>query len=166
MNRKSTAALMLATVFLAGVAGTLGVLRIAEHQGDRRGDYFDRTGPPGSRFDRPWGDRSRPDRSGEGHEVRERSELVRLRVTDRLVRALDLTEEQVAGIRAAMERQQADAQEVWDDVLPVLAAQRDSLNAELQRILTPEQYARFERYLSDDRERGLRSWDRESRRRR
>ena len=90
-----------------------------------------------------------------GRDERPWSEIARLRVTDRLVRALDLTDEQVEEIREAMDQYQTDAQEVWEDVLPVLAAQRDSLNAEFERILTPEQYERFTGYLRADRERWL-----------
>lgn len=155
MNRRSTAALMLAAVFFAGVAVTLGTLRIVEHRGDDSGGYFSRTGPRDFRDDRFRDDLSRRDRPGGVRDDRSWSELARLRVTDRLVRALDLTDEQVAEIREVMEQHQSDAQEVWEDVLPVLAAQRDSLNAELERILAPEQYERFTRYLRADRERGL-----------
>ena len=155
MNRRWTAALVLAAVFFAGAAATLGVLRIVEHQGDRSGEYFDRTGSRDSRPDRPRSDRSRPDRPGGSRGERPWSELARLRVTERLTRTLDLTEAQVEDIREAMDRHQADAQEVWDDVLPVLAAQRDSLDAEFERILTPEQHEEFLRFLRADRERGL-----------
>ncbi len=154
MNRRSTAALMLAAVFFAGVAATLGTLRIVENRGDGYGEYFSRTGPRDFRGDRSREDRSRPDRPG-GRDERPWSEIARLRVTDRLVRALDLTDEQVEEIREAMDQYQTDAQEVWEDVLPVLAAQRDSLNAEFERILTPEQYERFTGYLRADRERWL-----------
>lgn len=155
MNRRLTAALMLAAVFFAGVAATLGVLRLVESRGDDRNDFF-------ARIDAREG-RPRPpfERSGGGRGEAPWSELARLRVTDRLVRMLDLSDEQVEGIREAMDRNRADAQEVWEDVLPVLAAQRDSLDAQLERILTPEQHERFTRYLRDDRERGLR--DRRSR---
>lgn len=159
MNRKPAAALVLAAVFLAGVAATLGVLRIAEHRGDRPGEYFDRTGSRDFRPDRARGDRSRSDRPGASLGERPWSELARLRVTERLAGTLELTEEQVDAIREAMDRHQADAQEIWDDVLPVLAAQRDSLNAEMERILTPRQHERFLRFLRDDGERGLRRRD-------
>lgn len=154
MNRRSTAALMLAAVFFAGVAATLGTLRIVEYRGDDRSEYFSRSGPRDFRSDRPSNDRFRSDRPG-GRDERPWSELARLRVTDRLVQALDLTDEQVDEVRDAMDQYQTDAQEVWEDVLPVLAAQRDSLNAEFERILTPAQYERFTRYLRADRARGL-----------
>ena len=155
MNRRSIAALMLAAVFLAGVAATLGFLRIAETRGDDRNDFFARVEARDGRPRPPF------DRSGGGRGEARWSELARLRVTDRFVRMLDLSDDQVEDIREAMDRHQADAQEVWEDVLPVLAAQRDSLDAELERILTPEQHERFTRHLRADRERGLR--DRRSR---
>ena len=157
MNRKWTAALVLAAVFFAGAAVTLGVLRIVEHRGDRPGEYFDRTGSRDFRPDRPRSDRSRPDRPGGSRGERPWSELARLRVTERLASRLELTDEQVDAIRVAMDRHQADAQQVWDDVLPVLAAQRDSLDAEFERILTPKQHEEFLRFLRADRERGLSS---------
>lgn len=159
MNRRWSAALMLAAVFFAGAAVTLGVLRIVEHREERPGGYFDRARPPDFRPDRPWGDRSRPDRSGGSRGERPWSELARLRVSERLARTLDLTDDQVEAIREAMDRYQTDAQEVWDEVLPVLASQRDSLDAEMERILTPQQHERFRRFLRDDRERGLRRRD-------
>ena len=159
MNRKWTAALMLAAVFFAGAAATLGVLRIVEHRDDRPGEYFDRTGSRDFRPERPRSDRSRPDRPGGSRGERPWSELARVRVTERLARTLELTDEQVESIREAMDRHQSEAQEVWDDVLPVLAAQRDSLDAEFERILTPNQHERFLRFLRDDRERGLRGRD-------
>ena len=160
MNRKWTAALVLAAVFFAGAAGTLGVLRIVEHRGDDYGRYFSRNGPRDFQGGRPPGERFRPGGPGGGRDERPWSEIARLRVTERLARTLELTDDQIAGIRDAMERYQADAQGVWDDVLPVLSAQRDSLDAEFGRILTPEQLRRFNRFLNDDRERGLRYRDR------
>ena len=155
MKRRWTAALVLAAVFFAGVAATLGTLRIVENRGDDYGEYFSRTGPRDFRGDRPRDNRSRPDRPGGVRDERPWSELARLRVTDRLIRVLDLADDQVEEIREAMEQHQSDAQEVWEDVLPVLAAQRDSLNAKFERILTPEQYERFTGYLRADRERWL-----------
>ena len=160
MNRKWTAALVLAAVFFAGAAGTLGVLRIVEHRGDDYGRYFSRSGPRDFPGGRPPGERFRPGGPRGSRDERPWPELARLRVTERLAGALDLTEDQIAGIRDAMERYQADAQRVWDDVLPVLSAQRDSLDAEFERILTPEQLRRFSWFLDADHERGLRYRDR------
>ncbi len=160
MNRKPAAALVLAAAFFAGAAVTLGALRVVEHRDDGPGEYFDRTWPRGGGTDRPWGDRPRTGPPGGSRGERPWSELARLRVTERLAMTLDLTDEQVERIREVMERHRADAQGVWDEVLPVLAAQRDSLNAELERILAPDQFRAFLRHLRADRERELRRRDR------
>lgn len=148
MNRRFGAFVLLSAVFLAGAAATLGALRIYEHQTDSerssvfRPDTRDRR-PPRSPEDRPQG----------RNDSRRWTEVARLLVSERLVRAVNLTEEQVAEINLALERNQADAQAVWAEVLPVLQSQRDSLEAEIGRILTPEQRDRFDRILSSDRDR-------------
>ena len=152
MSRRSTATLVLAAVFAAGVAATLGAVRIIESRDDRPAEFFVRNDARSDRSGRPPGDRP-----GGPRGERQWSELVRLRVTERLSRTLGLTEEQVAEVREAMERHQAEAERVWEELLPVLAGQRDALNAELADILTAEQYERFQRFLRDDRERGRRS---------
>ena len=135
MSRRFAAISLLAAVFLTGVAATLGTLRIVEHQADAeqsavfRPDNRDRR-PSRSPEERPQGRRDEP---------RRWTEMTRLLVSERLVRALDLTEEQVNEINLALDRNQEAAQATWADVLPVLQSQRDSLEAEIGRILTPEQ---------------------------
>lgn len=154
MSRRFAAVALLSAVFLAGVAATLGTLRIVEHRADSersavfRPDTRDRR-PPRSPEERPQG----------RDEPRGWAEMTRLLVSDRLVRALDLTEEQIDEIDLALDRNQEAAQAVWADVLPVLKGQRDSLEAEIGRILTTEQQDRFSRILSIDRDRVLRSRD-------
>lgn len=154
MSRRFSAIALLSAVFLAGAAATLGTLRIVEHRADSerpavfRPDTRDRR-PPRASEERPQG----------RDDSRRWTDLTRLLVSERLVRALDLTEEQVSGINLALDRNREDAQAFWADVLPVLQAQRDSLEAEIGRILTPEQQERFSRILSMDRDRVLRSRD-------
>lgn len=148
MSRRFAALALLAAVFLAGVAATLGTLRIVEHRADSersgafRSDTRDRR-PPRSPEDRPQG----------RDDSRRWMEVTRLLVSERLIRAVDLTEDQVGEINLALERHQGNAQAVWADVLPVLQSQRDSLEAEIGRILTPEQRERFDRILRSDRDR-------------
>lgn len=147
MNRRSAALALLAAVFVAGAAATLGVQRIAEFRRDAdqeaafSTEIRERRGPRAG-GERPDGPRQPP-----------WTELARLRVSTRLAEELGLTEDQTAGIREAFDRHQRDAQQVWDDILPVLSGQRDSLEAEIERILTPEQQQRFMRYLRADRDR-------------
>lgn len=154
MSRRFAALALLSAVFLAGVAATLGTLRIVEHRADSersaafRSDTRDRR-PSRSPEDRPQG-RNEPKRW---------TEVTRLLVSERLIRAIDLTEEQIGEINLALERHQAAAQGVWADVLPVLESQRDSLEAEIERILTPGQREDFDRILSRDRDRFQRSRD-------
>lgn len=154
MSRRFAAIALLSAVFLAGVAATLGALRIYEHQTDSdrssvfRPDTRDRR-PPRSPDDRPQG----------RNDSRRWTEMTRLLVSERLVRTLDLTEEQVSEINLALDRNQESAQAVWADVLPVLQSQRDSLEAEIGRILTPEQRDRFDRILRSDRDRFRRGRD-------
>ncbi len=152
MSRRSAAASLLAAVFFAGAAATLGVMRIVEHQGDPGDEHFVRTEARDVRRDRPPGDR--PDGMRQGQPTW--TELAHLRITGRLVRELELTEEQQEGIHEAMERSRADAQQFWAEVLPLLASRQDSLEAEIARILTPEQSEVFLRFLRADRERTLR----------
>lgn len=154
MSRRFAAIALLSAVFLAGGAATLGTLRIVEHRaGSERSAVF-----------RPDRDRrpSRPPeerQQGGRDEPRRWSDMTRLLVSERLVKALDLSEEQVSEINLALDRNREDAQAFWADVLPVLQAQRDSLEAEIGRILTPGQRDRFSRILSIDRDRVQRSRD-------
>ena len=154
MSRRFAAISLLAAVFLTGVAATLGTLRIVEHRADSaesavfRPDWDRR--PPRSPEERQQGGRDEP---------RRWTEMTRLLVSERLVRALDLTEEQVSEINLALDRNQEAAQATWADVLPVLQSQRDSLEAEIGRILTPEQQETFSRILSSDRDRVQRGRD-------
>ena len=154
MSRRLGAAAVVAAVFLAGVAATLGTQRIVQHRADsQQSAVFS----PEPRDRRP--PRSPDERPQSRGESRRWSEMTRLLVSERLVRALDLTEEQVGEINLALDRNQEDAQAVWADILPVLESQRDSLESEINRILTPGQQERFSRILSMDRDRALRSRD-------
>lgn len=154
MSRRFAAIALLTAVFLAGVAATLGALRIYEHQTDSdRSSVFS----PDTRDRRP--PRSPDDRPQGRNDSRRWTEMTRLLVSERLVRTLNLTEEQVSEINLALDRNQEAAQAVWADVLPVLQSQRDSLEAEIGRILTPEQRDRFDRILRSDRDRFRRGRD-------
>ncbi len=154
MSRRFAAIALLSAVFLAGVAATLGTLRIVEHRTDSEQSAVFR---PDTRDRRPT--RSPEERPQGRDDSRRWTDMTRLLVSERLVRALDLTEEQVSEINLVLDRNREDAQAVWADVLPVLQAQRDSLEGQIGRILTPEQQDRFSRILSIDRDRVQRSRD-------
>ena len=146
MSGRSTAATLLAAVFLAGVASTLGVLRLVEGRP-----------PPGfvqeqprDRDDRPPGVIRRPAGMSESRRL---MELARMEVSEHLSSALNLTPEQRVAIEEAMERSRVEAQEVMSEFLPRLQGGMDSLQAEIERILTPGQRAAFLNFRREDRDR-------------
>ena len=156
MSRRFAALALLTAVFLAGAAATLGTLRIVESREDSEASAVFRRDTD-NRDRRP--PRSPDERQQGRDESRRWTDLTRLLVSERLVKALDLTEEQVSEINLALDRNQDAAQAVWAEVLPVLQGQRDSLEAEIDRILTPEQQERFSRFLRSDRDRMMRGWE-------
>jgi len=153
MSSRSIAAIVLAAVFFAGAATTLGVLRLVEHQREPyaafgRPPFPDDPRPRGG--ERPGSPRMpRPlfDRSGRY------TEMARTRVTDRMARALQLTGEQREAIEAAMDRQHLAAQQAMADVLPRLHGFLDSLHAEIDGVLTEEQREAFREFRRQDRDR-------------
>ncbi|MGI9628380.1 MAG: hypothetical protein ACR2QM_16215, partial [Longimicrobiales bacterium] len=101
MSTKFSAAALLAAVFFAGVAGTLGVLRVVEHQDGspemrervgRRGGVLGGSGSRGG-TDRDGGRRFGPGFSG--------SELASMELSERLADRLELTDEQRVQVEAA-----------------------------------------------------------------
>ena len=150
MNRKVTAAALLAAVFFAGAAATLGALRIIDNRSE---PYF--------RED------SRPPRRDQAPELARRpgsirgapgfDQLARMQVTDRMARSLQLSDEQREQIDAAMERSRVAAQQVMEGVLPRLRSQMDSLQQEIDSILSEDQRAAFREFRRQDRER-FRRW--------
>jgi len=150
MNRKATAAAVLAAVFFAGAAATLGVLRIVENRQDAHVGADART----TRGERPPEMARRPP-SFRGTDRFD--QLARMQVTDRMARTLRLSEGQREQIDAAMERSRVAAQQVMEGVLPRLQGQMDSLRAEIDGILTEDQRAAYREFQRQDRER-FRRW--------
>ena len=146
MSGRSTAATLLAAVFFAGVASTLGALRLVEGRPPPR--FVQEQ--PRDRDDRPPGVTRRP---GGMAESRRLMELARMEVSEQLSSALNLTPEQHVAIEEAMERSRIEAQEVMSEFLPRLQGGMDSLQAEIERILTPEQRAAFLDFRREDRAR-------------
>ena len=153
MSGRAIAAIVLAAVFFSGAATTLGVLRLVEHQ---REPYAAIGRPPFPDEHRPrTGERPGDARNSRRFfdESRRYTEVARMRVTDRIARALQLTDEQRDAIEEAMERSRVAAQEAMAEVLPRLQSRLDSLHAEIDGFLTEEQREAFREYRSQDRDR-------------
>ena len=147
MSRRSSAIALLAAVFFAGVATTLALLRVSERRG---GPGF---GPTPAAFWRGEQPRNRPVAPHDFPGGPSFMELARTRVTEHMTETLGLTEEQRGRIEDALDRRRAAAEEAMNRVLPMLQSQMDSLNAEIEGVLTEEQRSAFRDYLREDRER-------------
>ncbi|NNF27687.1 MAG: hypothetical protein HKN73_10750 [Gemmatimonadetes bacterium] len=142
MSTKYSAVAMLAAVFFAGIASTLAVLRVVENRhvpswvdGDRR--------PPLNRA---------PFARGPGGPGG-LAELARMELSDRLAQRLGLSDEQRAALDTIMERRRQQAQALMGEFMPRLQGQTDSLQAEIEAVLTPEQREVFREFARGDRER-------------
>lgn len=147
MRSRTTAVLVLAASFLAGAFASVGAMRLL----DDEGDGYSATGRPPFP-DGPGG--RRPGGTGgllDGYPGYR--ELARIRVTERMARELGLTEEQRDAIDEAMERRRARAQATMQEVLPRLELGLDSLNAEIDQLLTEEQREGFRDFRRRDRAR-------------
>ena len=139
MNSNSTAFAILAAVFFAGVAGTLGVLRIVEHR-----PFSD---PPA----RERMQRDGPFRGGGPSDPGEFMGLARLEFSDRLAERLDLTPEQREQLQEIMDRRSAFAKAEMERIRPILRQQIDSLNLEIESVLNEGQRAEFREFVERDR---------------
>lgn len=74
-------------------------------------------------------------------------------LVNRLDRRLDLTDEQRARVEEILERHHARIREIQEASRPRVRAEIESANAEISRILTPEQRREFERMKMHMRER-------------
>lgn len=64
---------------------------------------------------------------------------------NRLDRRLDLTDAQRERIEEILRRRHANITAVWGGVRPRVRAELDATNAEIVKVLTPEQRAKFEK---------------------
>ena len=153
MSGRTVAAVVLAAVFFAGAATTLGVLRLLDH---RHEPYAASGRPPFPDDPRLRGGPRAGDARGprpffgEPHRL---TDVARMRVTNRMARAVGLSDDQRAAIDSAMERSRAAAQEAMAEVLPQLQSRLDSLHAEIDMILSEEQRATFREFRRQDRDR-------------
>lgn len=144
MKSRTTAVLVLAASFLAGAFASVGAMRLL----DDGGDGYSAIGRPPFPGGRPPGG---PGGRLDGYPGYR--ELARTRVTERMARELGLTEEQRDAIGEAMERRRTRAQAAMQEVLPRLERGLDSLNAEIDQLLTEEQRERFRDFRRRDRDR-------------
>lgn len=73
---------------------------------------------------------------------------------ERLDRALDLTDAQRKQVAEILERRHARIDDVWKRVHPQLRVEIEQTNAEIEKILTPEQREKFARMKMHLRRRG------------
>jgi Spy/CpxP family protein refolding chaperone len=66
-------------------------------------------------------------------------------MVNRLDHRLDLTDAQRAQVEAIIKRRHAHIDEMWNGVRPKVRAEIESTNQEIEKVLTPEQRARFKR---------------------
>ena len=64
---------------------------------------------------------------------------------NRLDRRLDLTDAQRKQVEEILRRRHARINAMWSGVRPRVRAEVDATNAEIAKVLTPEQRAKFER---------------------
>lgn len=64
---------------------------------------------------------------------------------DHLSRALDLTPPQRVAVEQILERRHARLAAIWTNVRPQVTREIDETNAEIDKLLTPEQRAKFEK---------------------
>ena len=130
MNSKASAVAVLVAVFFAGVLSTLGVQRFTES---------DRDGP---RY-----------RTEANHDQRDRHRRGGDRALDHLSHELDLSEEQRETVGAIMKRRWEITSELMREIEPRLRQQMDSVNAEIEEVLSEDQAARFREIMDKERRR-------------
>ncbi len=76
------------------------------------------------------------------------------RLIDRLDRELQLTDEQRAGIQKIFEARRERLEGVQRDMRSRMDQEQRELQAEIRKVLTPEQQPKFDKWLEEDRSRG------------
>lgn len=142
MSTKTSALALLAAVFFAGVASTLGVLRVVEHREavsrtERRGAFA--RGPEGDRRFRM------PRPPGVPGSFMGPAPMI---LSERLAERLELTEDQRVQLEAVMEERRLTAEGIMEELFPRLRSQMDTLNTEIEAILTEEQVRIFREFSS------------------
>ncbi|MDP9190760.1 MAG: hypothetical protein M3P06_03555 [Acidobacteriota bacterium] len=66
-------------------------------------------------------------------------------MVNRLDRRLDLTDAQRAQVEQIIRRRHANINKLWSDMRPRMRSEIEQTNAEISRILTPEQRKKFDR---------------------
>ena len=138
-----TALALLVSVFMAGVLSAVAVVTVLE-RGDVAEAEHRRPGPPrrggpgglGDPRDGPWGFDGRGDF-----------------ILDMLTQELDLSEEQRERIGEVMASREERAQEIMAGMRDRLTSIMDSIDAEIQAVLTPEQVEAYRQLRADGRDR-------------
>ena len=113
-------------VFCTGLAAGIVI-------GRRMGPAGGRSGPP---FGRTFGEDGRPQRQE--------------RLIDRLAQELELSNEQRTKVDAILSERRSRLQQLNRDVIARAEGERRDMQAEIRKVLTPEQQERFDRWLAEN----------------
>lgn len=83
-------------------------------------------------------------------------DLVSNRIVATLERELDLTAGQREQIESILERRKSRIESIWAEMRPKVRGEVEATNAEIERLLSPEQRKKFERLRARWKERSLR----------
>lgn len=148
-GQRTAAAALLISVFMAGaLGGAVGTKLLDRWVGN------DRMGRPSS-FERSGRFPPHPGAMDRDH-GRGPSMLAPMRISDRLARELNLTEDQKEQVLAILEARTRRSEERLSEILPRLKADLDSMFLEVREILTPEQQQLFDERREREEERMFR----------
>lgn len=119
-------AVFVLVVFCTGLAGGIVIGR--------------RMGPPGARVGPPFGRIF----GGDGEPQRQQ------RLIDRLSQELQLSSEQQTKVDAILSERRARLEQINRDVIARAEGERRDMQAEIRKVLTPEQQQRFDRWLAEN----------------
>lgn len=137
-DRRTAAAALLISMFLAGVVGGAAFMRVLQGRPGPHPLGWRDGGGPGGRMPPVsfMPDSTQPPRG-----------FAPMALSQRLSQELDLTEDQREQLEEIIEEREAAASAIMDSLGPRLQAQLDSMNAAIRALLTPEQAEVFDRWL-------------------
>lgn len=119
-------AVFVLVVFCTGLAGGIVIGR--------------RMGPPGARVGPPFGRIFGGDGRPQGQQ----------RLIDRLSQELQLSSEQQTKVDAILSERRARLEQINRDVIARAEGERRDMQAEIRKVLTPEQQQRFDKWLAEN----------------
>ena len=136
---------VLAAIFLGGILGGIAVDRTLLHERGHRGPLPGMMGGPGGPG-RPGelGGPDGPGGPGRPMDPEHRAEMQK-HMVERLTRELHLTDEQRAKVAEMIPRHMAAFDSLRHSMAPQLRGLLDTLNADMERVLTPEQVDQWRR---------------------